>query len=201
LFVVPRNAPGLKSTPLKTIDGRRAAHLDFDGVSVAADARLGEEGAAARLLEELMDAGAAAACAEGAGILETVTNMTRDYLCERVQFGVAIGSFQALQHRAVDMFIETQLAKGTMLLAALKLDAPEPERKRAISIAKTQLAHSSNFVGRQGIQLHGGIGVTDEHNVGLYFKRITALNALFGDEEHHVNRFAQLPAFELTARE
>jgi len=114
-----------------------------------------------------------------------------------VQFGVQIGSFQALQHRAVDMFVELQLAKATMLLAALKIEASEVERKRAISTAKVQLTQSSQFVTRQGIQLHGGIGVTDEHNVGLYFKRANVLNALFGDEEQHAQRFGRLPGFEL----
>jgi len=197
LFLVPGDAKNLTRRSLRTMDGRRAAHCSFDGVELPSDALLGQEGNAADLLEELMDIGAAAACAEGAGILETVANMTRDYLCERVQFGAPIGSFQALQHRAVDMFIELQLAKATMLLAALKLDAPAAERKRAISTAKAQLAQSGNFVTRQGIQLHGGIGVTDEHNVGLFFKRINVLNALFGDEQHHVKRFAELPSFEL----
>ena len=196
LFVVERAAKKLEITPLKTMDGRRAAHLQLDGVEVAADARLGEEGAAAPLLEEVIDLGAAAACAEGAGILEAVMEMTREYLTERTQFGAAIGSFQALQHRAVDMFIELQLAKATLLLAALKVEAGEGERKRAVSTAKVQLAQSGQFVTRQGIQLHGGIGVTDEHNVGLYFKRINVLNALFGDEEYHVQRFSRLPSFE-----
>ncbi|MFI5308556.1 MAG: acyl-CoA dehydrogenase, partial [Polyangiales bacterium] len=197
LFVVPGDAKKLERRSLRTMDGRRAAHCRFDGVEVSAEAILGPEGNAADLLEELMDIGAAAACAEGAGILDTVATMTRDYLCDRVQFGVAIGSFQALQHRAVDMFIEVQLAKATMLLAALKLDAPAAERKRAISTAKAQLTQSGNFVTRQGIQLHGGIGVTDEHNVGLFFKRINVLNALFGDEQHHIKRFGELPSFEL----
>jgi alkylation response protein AidB-like acyl-CoA dehydrogenase len=197
LFAVERGEKGLEVRPLRTADGRRAASVELRAVSVGPDALLGEQGGAASVLEELMDHGAAAACAEGAGILEAVMQMTRDYLCDRVQFGVPIGSFQALQHRAVDMFIELQLCKATMLLAALKVDAPEAERKRAISTAKVQLAQSSQFVTRQGIQLHGGIGVTDEHNVGLYFKRANILNALFGDEEHHVRRFGRLPGFEL----
>ena len=197
LFVVERGQKGLDVRPLRTADGRRAASVELRAVSVGPDALLGEPGTAAPVLEELMDYGAAAACAEGAGILEAVMGMTRDYLCDRVQFGVQIGTFQALQHRAVDMFIELQLCKATMLLAALKIDAPEPERKRAVSTAKVQLVQSSQFVTRQGIQLHGGIGVTDEHNVGLYFKRANVLNALFGDEEHHVQRFGRLPGFEL----
>jgi alkylation response protein AidB-like acyl-CoA dehydrogenase len=198
LFALERAATkGLDVRALKTADGRRAALIELRNVSVPTDALLGEEGGAAGLLEELMDYGAAAACAEGAGILEAVMQMTRDYLCDRVQFGVQIGSFQALQHRAVDMFVELQLAKATMLLAALKIEAPEVERKRAISTAKVQLTQSSQFVTRQGIQLHGGIGVTDEHNVGLYFKRANVLNALFGDEEQHAQRFSRLPGFEL----
>lgn len=196
LFVVPRDAKNMKVKALKTMDGRRAALIDFEGVQVPVEARLGDEGKAVGVLEDVIDMGAAAACAEGAGMLETVCQMTRDYMCDRVQFGVPIGTFQVLQHRAVDMFIELQLAKATMLLAALKIDAPEAERKRAISTAKVQLAESGSFVTRQGIQLHGGIGVTDEHNVGLYFKRLNVLNALFGDEEHHVRRFNQLPSFE-----
>jgi alkylation response protein AidB-like acyl-CoA dehydrogenase len=193
LFVVDRAA--VTAQPLKTMDGRRAAHVTLRGVSVGADALLGEEGGAAELLDELLDLGAAAACAEGAGILEAVMQMTREYLCDRVQFGVQIGTFQALQHRAVDMFVELQLAKATLLLAALKVEEGEQERKRAVSIAKAQLAQSGAFVTRQGIQLHGGIGVTDEHNVGLYFKRINVLNALFGDEEYHVERFSRLASF------
>ena len=196
LFAIERGAKGLSSTPLKTMDGRRAAHIELKDVRVPAEARIGQEGTAVPLLEELLDIGAAAACAEGAGVLESVMQMTRDYLCERVQFGAPIGSFQALQHRAVDMFIELQLCKATMLLAALKVDANEAERKRAISTAKVQLSQGGQFVTRQAIQLHGGIGVTDEHNVGLYFKRMQVLCALFGDEEHHVSRFSRLPSFE-----
>jgi alkylation response protein AidB-like acyl-CoA dehydrogenase len=200
LFVVDRGQKNLEIKTLQTMDGRRAAHVELRNVGVPADALLaGAEDRAAPLLEELLDYGAAGACAEGAGALETVMQMTRDYLCDRVQFGVQIGSFQALQHRAVDMFIEVQLAKATMLLAALRADAPEAERKRAISAAKVQLTQSGQFVTRQGIQLHGGIGVTDEHNVGLYFKRINVLNALFGDEAFHTARFSRLPSFEQAA--
>lgn len=196
LFVVESGAQGVTLKPQKTLDGRRAAHVELRGVRVGKDALLGEEGKALPLLEELMDLGAAAACAEGGGVLETVLEMTREYLCDREQFGVKIGTFQALQHRAVDMFVEVQLAKSTTLLAALKVDAPVAERKRAISVAKAQLAQGGHFVTRQGIQLHGGIGVTDEHNVGLYFKRLNVLAALFGDEEHHVRRFGALPVFD-----
>jgi alkylation response protein AidB-like acyl-CoA dehydrogenase len=122
--------------------------------------------------------------------------MTRDYLCEREQFGVKIGSFQALQHRLVDMFVEVQLSKSTAILGMIRVDSDDDlERKRAVSAAKHQLSKGGALVTRQGIQLHGGIGVTDEHNVGLYFKRMQILNALYGDEEHHIDRFSSLPSF------
>jgi len=196
LFVLDRATPGLAVQSVKTMDGHHAAMLSLQGVTVAEDRLLGPEGGAAAALEEAMDIGAAAACAEGAGIATTVLAMTTGYLKTRDQFGVKIGSFQALQHRAVDMFIETELCKSTAILAMLKVASPdETERKRAISAAKVQLAVGGKYVTQQAIQLHGGIGVTDEHDVGLYFKRMVVLNALFGDEEHHVARFAGLPTF------
>jgi alkylation response protein AidB-like acyl-CoA dehydrogenase len=122
--------------------------------------------------------------------------MTREYMCQREQFGVKIGSFQALQHRLADVFVQVELCKGTAILAVIRADSDdEVERKRAVSAAKKQLSKGGFFVTRQGIQLHGGIGVTDEHDVGLFFKRMQVIAALYGDEEHHVNRFASLPSF------
>ena len=196
LFVVDAKASGVKVTPVQTMDGQRAAMLDLQNVQVGREAVLGDPENGLGVLQEVVDLGAAAACAEGAGVLEAMFEMTKDYLCEREQFGVKIGSFQALQHRCVDMFVELNLAKSTMLLAALRAQAPEPaERTRAISIAKTQLCMSGQLIARQAIQLHGGIGVTDEHDIGLYFKRMNVLNSLFGDEQHHLDRFASLPGF------
>lgn len=191
----PSNAAGLRIEPVKTMDGHHAAMITLDGVVVPESARLGEEGSALSALEEAMDVGAAAACAEGVGIMKTVLAMTAEYLRTREQFGVKIGTFQALQHRAVDMFIETEVCKGMSILASVKLgDADEDERRQAISAAKAQLAIGGRLVTQQAIQLHGGIGVTDEHDVGLYFKRMHVLNSLFGDEEHHVGRFASAPS-------
>jgi len=197
IFVLDKDTPGLTITPVKTMDGQHAAIIAFNGVIVDEDRLLGTEGEALAALESALDLGAAAACAEGAGICRTVLDMTVDYLKTREQFGVKIGTFQALQHRAVDMFVETELCKSTMILAALKVEeADENERKSAISAAKAQLAMSGRLVTQQAIQLHGGIGVTDEHDVGLYFKRMHVLNTLFGDEEYHVARYASLPSFE-----
>jgi alkylation response protein AidB-like acyl-CoA dehydrogenase len=196
LFVLDRDTPGLTILPVKTMDGHHAAMITLDAVKVGKDRLLGAEGSATAALEEAMDLGAAAACAEGAGITRTVLEMTTDYLRTREQFSVKIGSFQALQHRAVDMFVEVELCKSTAILAAIKVDDPDVvERKSAVSAAKVQLAVGGRFVTQQAIQLHGGIGVTDEHDVGLYFKRMHVLNALFGDEEHHVHRYAHLPSF------
>ncbi|HVW24555.1 MAG TPA: acyl-CoA dehydrogenase [Polyangiaceae bacterium] len=196
LFVVPRDANGVKITTVDCMDSHKAAMIELSGVKVGKDALIGEEGAAAPILERAQDYGAAASCCEGSGINQATLAMTRDYLCEREQFGVKIGTFQALQHRLVDMFVQVELCKGTAILAMLRADsADEVERKRAISAAKKQLSTGGFFVTRQGIQLHGGIGVTDEHNVGLYFKRMQALCALYGDEAHHVDRFGSLPSF------
>jgi alkylation response protein AidB-like acyl-CoA dehydrogenase len=197
LFVIERDTPGLEIRPVKTMDGQRAAMLVFQGARVERDRMLGEPGAAtAEVLEAVMDLGAAAACAEGLGIARAVLDMTVGYLGTREQFGVEIGTFQVLQHRAVDMFIEVELCRSMMILAGLEADNPDPEQRRsAISAAKVQLDRGGRHVVRQGVQLHGGIGCTDEHDVSLYFKRMQVLGALFGDEAHHVARFARLPAF------
>jgi alkylation response protein AidB-like acyl-CoA dehydrogenase len=194
--VVDRETPGLSIRAVKTMDGHHAGMLSFSGVEVSADRLLGTAGSAREALEEAMDIGAACACAEGAAITRTVLHMTTDYLRTREQFGVKIGTFQALQHRAVDMFVETELCKSTAILAAIRVSSEDPtERKSAVSAAKVQLAVGGRHVTQQAIQLHGGIGVTDEHDVGLYFKRMHVLNTLFGDEEHHVARYASLPSF------
>lgn len=196
LFIVDRNAKGVSWTPVNCMDSHKAAFLELANVEVGADALIGAAGSAAPLLERAYDFGAAGSCAEGAGIMQAVLQMTRDYLCEREQFGVKIGTFQALQHRLVDMFVETELGKSTAILAMVAADyEDETQRKRGISAAKNQLIKGGFFVTRQGIQLHGGIGCTDEHDVGLYFKRMHTLATLYGDEAHHVERFAALPSF------
>jgi alkylation response protein AidB-like acyl-CoA dehydrogenase len=195
LYVVERGEPGLTVRPVKTMDGQHAAMVTLAGVEVAADRRLGAADAA-ETLEWVVDQAAAGACAEGLGIMQAVLRMTVDYLRTREQFGVKIGTFQALQHRAVDMFVEVELSRGTAMLAAIKASAADAdERAAAVSAAKAQLGVGGKLVTQQAIQLHGGIGITDEHDVGLYFKRMCALNALFGDEEHHVRRLAGLPSF------
>ncbi|HJL15153.1 MAG TPA: acyl-CoA dehydrogenase family protein [Sandaracinaceae bacterium LLY-WYZ-13_1] len=193
LFAVAKDADGLTVRPVKTMDGGRAATVTLEG----AEARLlGEEGGAGPVLELVLDKAAAAACAEGLGIAQTVLWMTVEYLKTRKQFGVPIGVFQALQHRAVDMFVQVELLKGTSILANARVDEDDVvARQRAVSAAKARLTTGGFHVVAQGTQLHGGIGVTDEHDISLYFKRMRVLNGLFGDEETHVRRFMWLPEF------
>jgi alkylation response protein AidB-like acyl-CoA dehydrogenase len=180
LFVVPREDEGVSVTVAKTIDGQKAAFIELDGVKVGEDA----------ILDRTMDYAAAAAVAEGVGLASTMLNMTVEYLGTREQFGVKIGSFQALQHRAVDMYAETELLRSISMASMVRADEEDASTRRAdVSAAKYQLATGGIWVAQQSLQLHGGIGVTDEHDIGLYFKRMYALNALFGDAEHHVARF------------
>lgn len=197
IFVVPADSPGLSRTAVKTMDGQRAAFLTFEGVALPAGALLGPAGEAYPVLEWAVDRAAAAACAEGQGHLQEMFRRTVEYLKEREQFGAKIGSFQALQHRAAEMFAETELCKGMMLLAALKVDSEDLEERRSeISAAKAHLTSSGWFVQENSIQLHGGIGVTDEQDVGLYFKRLRVLQGLFGDADHHVGRFQEQSRFD-----
>ncbi len=197
IFIVAAEAPGLTRTSVKTMDGQRAAFVTLEGVTVGADALLGAEGAAFEALEWAIDRAAAAACAEGQGHLQELFQRTIEYLKQREQFGAKIGSFQALQHRAAEMLAETELCKGMMLLAALKVDSEDAEERRSeVSAAKAHLTSAGWFVQENSIQLHGGIGVTDEQDVGLYFKRLRVLQGLFGDADHHVDRFQAQGRFE-----
>jgi alkylation response protein AidB-like acyl-CoA dehydrogenase len=196
LFAIPRDAAGLSITTVNTLDSQKAGMITLGGVRVPASDRVGAEGEAAAIIDEVLDIGAAAACAEGLGVMRTALAMTVDYLKTREQFGVKIGSFQVLQHRAVDMFVRTELARGTSILANLSVSNSDPaERRSAVSAAKVELALCGRFVTQQALQLHGGIGITDEHDIGLYFKRMHALNTLFGDEEYHLARYAGAPTF------
>lgn len=197
LFVLDANDPAVDLRSVRTIDGHGAGRLRLDGAVVDDDRRLGEPGkAAAAVLERVLDLGAAAAVAEGLGVAQTMLDMTVAHLKEREQFGVPIGSFQVLQHRAVDMFVEVQLLRSMSTMASLRADEDDDElRQRSVSAAKVKLATAGRFVSQEAIQLHGGIGITDEHDIGLYFKRMLALNTMLGDEQHHVARLTGLPGF------
>ncbi len=195
LFVIDPKERGVQITNVPAMDGHRAAHVTLEAVEVEKDRMLGPAGKAGAALEEALDLGAAAACAEAVGVMRATLFMTLEYLRTREQFGRKIGSFQALQHRAVDMFVESELAKSITMQSSIRASEGGDERRRAISAAKSHVAVSGRYVTQQAIQLHGGIGVTDEHDVGLYFKRMHVLGTIFGDEDFHVRRFGELPSF------
>jgi len=197
LFLVEAKAKGVSVRGYPTVDGLRAAEVKLDGVRVGAEAVLGAVDGAYPVIERVVDRAIAALCAEAVGIMETLNAATLEYLKTRKQFGVPIGSFQALQHRMADMVVEHEQAKSMAVLAALSADLDdERERRRTISAAKVQIGKSGRFVGQQAIQLHGGIGMTDEYLAGHYFKRLTMIDQTFGDTDHHLDRFAEvtLPA-------
>ncbi len=189
LFIVDAKAPGVSRFGYPTQDGQRAATVTLDGVRVGVDARLGSEHAALPLIERALDRGIAALCAEAVGNMAALIEATVGYLKTRKQFGVPIGSFQALQHRAVDMYLHAEQARSMAYLAAARLEDDQASRRSAVSAAKVLVGQSARFVGQQAIQLHGGIGVTDELPVSHYFKRLTMIGLLFGDADHHLQLF------------
>jgi alkylation response protein AidB-like acyl-CoA dehydrogenase len=193
LFVVPRAATGVKLDAYPTLDGQRAADVYLQGVTVSTANRLGVEGRALSAIEAALDVGLAALCAESVGIMQALLEATVQYVQSRQQFGQAIGRFQALQHRIADMVIHLEQARSMSYLAALRCREPDlKERRKALSAAKALVGQACRFVGQQAIQLHGGMGMTDELIVSHWFKRLTAAELLFGDSDTHLQRFAAL---------
>jgi alkylation response protein AidB-like acyl-CoA dehydrogenase len=193
LFRVPRSVPGLSLDSYPTLDGQRAADVHLKGVELPAGNRLGAEGAALPVIEAALDIGLAALCAEAVGVMQALVDATAMYLQTRQQFGVPIGRFQALQHRIADMLIHLEQARSMSYLAALRCtDANVNERRRALSAAKAVIGQASRFVGQQAVQLHGGMGMTDELVVSHWFKRLTAAELMFGDSDAHLQRYAAL---------
>jgi len=174
------------------VDDRRAADLVFDGLRLPADALLGEDGKAWPSLAKARDEGAAAICAEAVGCMRKVLADTVEYCKQRQQFGQPIGSFQVLQHRMVDMYMEVEQGVAAVYLAVLNLEAKPDARARAVSAAKATVGRAARFVGQQAVQLHGGMGMTEELAIGHYFKRLTALQYEFGSTDYHVSRYAEL---------
>ncbi|RAV14639.1 pimeloyl-CoA dehydrogenase small subunit [Mycolicibacterium sp. GF69] len=176
----------------RTIDDRRASDLTFDGLRLPGSALLGDEGKAWPSLAQACDEGAAAVCSEAVGCMRKVVADTVEYAKQRQQFGQPIGSFQALQHRMVDMYMELEQAVSAVYLAVLNLDADADERALAVSAAKATIGRAARFIGQQSVQLHGGMGMTEELAIGHYFKRLTALQYEYGTTDHHVTRYAEL---------
>lgn len=194
VFIVDKSADGVSTRDYPTVDGLRASEVTLENVSVGADALLGKEGKGLGLVEKVFDIGIAALCAEGCGALRVLTDSTVEYCKTREQFGQPIGKFQVLQHRMVDMFMETEQMISMTYMVNLKLGESDVERKKAASAAKVQLGKSGKFVGQSAIQLHGGMGMTDELHVGHFFKRVTMMDTLFGNVDHHLKRYTSLDA-------
>jgi pimeloyl-CoA dehydrogenase small subunit len=191
LFVIDANADGVTRRGYRTQDHTRAADIRFERVRVGRDALLGTAGEAVPSIERAVDVATAALCAEAVGVMERLHELTVEYLKVRKQFGVPIGSFQALQHRAVDMLVALEQARSMALYAAMMCTEPDAaERSRAISAAKVQIGRSARFVGQEAIQLHGGIGMTEECQAGHYFRRLTMIELQCGDTAHHLRRLS-----------
>jgi alkylation response protein AidB-like acyl-CoA dehydrogenase len=187
LFIVDRDAAGVAIRGYPTQDGARAAEIALSGVRVGADALVGPVGGALPAIERAIDRGIAALCGEAVGVMTALNDATLDYLKTREQFGGPIGRFQALQHRMVDMLIATEQARSMAIMAGVGVQsADRAERRRAVSMAKAMIGQSGRFVGQQAVQLHGGMGVTDDLVVSHWFKRLAAINSTYGDADHHL---------------
>ncbi|MGA7748440.1 MAG: acyl-CoA dehydrogenase [Candidatus Aquilonibacter sp.] len=191
LFMVPASAENVTRTPYPGEDGHDVATLQFDGVTLNEDAVIAPPGEALSALEAGVDAATAALCAEALGLCAVMLETTVEYLKMRQQFGVPLSSFQALQHRMAEMYIELELIRSMAYHAAMTVESQSDAvaRKRAISAAKAQIAKSGRFIGQQAIQLHGAIGMSEEYKIGHYFKRMTFVERLFGDRDYHVRRY------------
>ena len=190
LFVIDAAAAGITRRGYPTQDGLRAADIKLNDVRISEDSRLsGADGLAT--IRRVIDEATAAICAEAVGTMERALDITVEYLKQRKQFGVVIGTFQALQHRAVDMLVMVEQARSMAYYATMMVAEPDAERRTtAISAAKVQIGRSGRHVGEQAVQLHGGIGVTEEFSVGHYYRRLTILDILFGDSHHHLSQLA-----------
>ncbi|MGI8840375.1 MAG: acyl-CoA dehydrogenase family protein [Caulobacteraceae bacterium] len=189
VFLLDKAAEGVVTRDYPTVDGGRASEIFFENVSLAAEALIGPEGAALPLVEQVVDETIAALCAEACGVLRRLHEGTLDYTKQRKQFGAPIASFQVLQHRMVDMFMAVEQAVSMTYMAHVRLGEPAPERAKAVSAAKVQIGRACRLVGQSAIQLHGGMGMTEEMTIGHYFKRATMIEAEFGSVDHHLARY------------
>jgi alkylation response protein AidB-like acyl-CoA dehydrogenase len=197
LFVVPTDTPGLTIRDYRTLDGQRAATVQFSHVAVPASALLGRLGGGCEMLDEAADYGVTLLCGEALGALDALFSSTLEYVKTRQQFGVAIGSFQALQHRMAEMYIHLEQARSMAMLAAARMACGDAEeRRRIVSAAKVRVGQAAKFIGQQAVQLHGGMGVTDELPAAHHFKRLAMIELTLGDIDHHLERFVAQRSFQ-----
>ena len=195
LFLVPADQQGISIVRTKMVDSRNAAQITFENMSVSADQVVGTVGLGADVLDNVFDRAAAVLASELVGISNEVFERTLAYLKTREQFGALIGTFQGLKHRAADMFCEIELSKSIALGALRAIDDADPDATRVVSAAKARTSDTSGLVTREGVQMHGGIGMTDEEELGLFLKRSKAAELSFGDASYHRDRFATLTGF------
>ena len=194
LFLVDKDAPGVSTRDYPTVDGKRASEIAFENVSLGAETLLGEEGQALPHVEAVLDEARAALCAEAGGVLSELVRQTVEYTKQRRQFGLPISSFQVLQHRMVDMFIAAEQSVSMTFMATLKLDLPATERAAAVSAAKAYVGRACTSVGQAAVQIHGGIGLTEELALSHYFKRATMIEQALGSSDFHLRRYQALRA-------
>ncbi|MFP3942301.1 MAG: acyl-CoA dehydrogenase family protein [Alphaproteobacteria bacterium] len=192
VFLVDKEAKGVTTRDYPTVDGLRASEITFDNVEVPADAVVGEPDRGLPLIERVSDEAIGALCAEAIGTMKMLTDATVEYSRTRKQFGVPIGSFQVLQHAMVDMYLNYEQSVSITYMVNMKLDEPEAERKKAASAAKAFIGRAGRFIGQSAVQIHGGMGMSDELSVGHYFKRLTMIDTMFGDADHHSRRYRLL---------
>jgi alkylation response protein AidB-like acyl-CoA dehydrogenase len=193
VFLVEKAAEGVSTQDYPTVDGGRASEVRFDGVRLPASALIGAEGAGLALVEQVLDEAVAALCAEACGVMRRLHEGTLEYTRARKQFGQPIAQFQVLQHRMVDMFIQLEQSISMTSMAAIKVADPDAAgRAKAVSAAKVQIGKAAKFVGQNAIQLHGGMGMTDELAIGHYFKRATMIESALGSTDHHLARYEAL---------
>ena len=193
VFALDASAHGLEVREYRTMDGLRAGEIELDGVRAEPDDVLGRPGEGLDIVEGAVNSGVVGACAEAAGIMARMHRDTIEYLKHREQFGTALATFQALQHRLVDMYMACELSRSMAYMAAVRLGSPETaeaELRRAVAAAKVQIGRAGRFVGENAIQLHGGMGMTDEMPISHYFKRLILIDRQFGDADHHLREMA-----------
>ena len=195
LFAVPKDAAGLGHNAVRMVDSSMASHLTLDGVELDGDAVIGEVDGGREVLNRVLDAGRIGAAAEGIGVARGAMEMTVDYLKQRKQFGKLIGEFQALQHRAAHLYSEIEIARAATIKAQQLLDAGSENASLMASVAKAKVGKAAGLAVKEGVQMHGGIGMTDEYDIGLYMKRDRALAEFMGDVYYHANRVAELSGY------
>ena len=195
LFAVPRDAAGLDHAAVRLVDSSVATHMKLDGVELDGDAVIGEVDGGREVLNRMLNAGRLGAAAEGCGVAGGAMDMTIDYLKQRKQFGKLIGEFQALQHRAAHLYSEVEIARAVTIKAGQLLDAGSEKSDLMVSVAKAKVAKAAGLAVKEGVQMHGGIGMTDEYDIGLYMKRDRALQEFLGDAYYHAGRVAQMSGY------